>query len=200
MQQYRLPHRQGLYDPSYEHDACGVGLLVNIHGVKSHQIVEKGLQVLEHMVHRGAEGADSKTGDGAGIMVQIPHEFILLQGIAVPEKGRYGTGLVFLPKDVEEQSEMLDVIRKIITEEGLSLLAIRDVPVNSSVLGTGSLATEPDIKQLFITDTTENTLLEPKLYVLRKKIEKQILDSAFKNKRAFYIVSLSSQNIVYKGM
>ena len=200
MQQYRLPHRQGLYDPSYEHDACGVGLLVNIHGVKSHQIVEKGLQVLEHMVHRGAEGADSKTGDGAGIMVQIPHEFILLQGIAVPEKGRYGTGLVFLPKDVEEQSEMLDVIRKTITEEGLSLLAIRDVPVNSSVLGTGSLATEPDIKQLFITDTTENTLLEPKLYVLRKKIEKQILDSAFKNKRAFYIVSLSSQNIVYKGM
>ena len=105
-----IPLQQGLYDPRYEKDACGVGLLVNIHGVKSHQLVEKGLQVLENMVHRGAEGADSKTGDGAGIMVQIPHEFILLQGIAVPEKGRYGTGLVFLPKgDINTQPIILDI-------------------------------------------------------------------------------------------
>ncbi|MCH5328421.1 MAG: glutamate synthase large subunit [Coprobacter sp.] len=200
MQQHTLPQPQGLYDPNYEHDACGVGLLVNIHGVKSHQIVEKGLQVLEHMVHRGAEGADPKTGDGAGIMVQIPHEFILLQGIAVPEKGRYGTGLVFLPKNTDEQSAMLDIIRKTVAEEGLSLLAVRDVPVNSSVLGVGSLAAEPDIKQLFITDTTSAAPIEPKLYILRKKIEKQILDADFQHKRAFYIVSLSSQNIVYKGM
>ena len=107
-----LPTSKGLYDSRYEHDACGVGLLVNIKGVKSHQLVEKGLQVLEHMVHRGAEGADPKTGDGAGIMVQIPHEFILLQGIAVPEKGRYGTGLVFLPKDEYIQQTILDIIER----------------------------------------------------------------------------------------
>ena len=90
--------RKGLYDPGHEHDACGVGMLVNIHGDKSHELVDSALKVLENMKHRGAEGADNKTGDGAGIMLQIPHEFILLQGIPVPEKGKYGTGLVFLPK------------------------------------------------------------------------------------------------------
>ena len=89
----------GLYDSSYEHDACGVGMLVNIHGDKSHELVDSALKVLENMKHRGAEGADNKTGDGAGILLQIPHEFILLQGIPVPEKGKYGTGLIFLPKD-----------------------------------------------------------------------------------------------------
>ena len=102
--------RQGLYDPSYEHDACGVGMLVNIHGEKSHDIIESALKVLENMRHRGAEGADNKTGDGAGILLQIPHEFILLQGIPVPEKGKYGTGLIFLPKDEEQQASIL--IRK----------------------------------------------------------------------------------------
>jgi glutamate synthase (NADPH/NADH) large chain len=94
----RQPKQMGLYNAAYEHDACGVGMLVNIHGEKSHDIVESALKVLENMRHRGAEGADNKTGDGAGIMLQIPHEFILLQGIPVPEKGRYGTGLLFLPK------------------------------------------------------------------------------------------------------
>lgn len=127
-----LPLPQGLYNPDNEKDACGVGLLVNIRGVKSHQLVEKGLQVLEHMVHRGAEGADPKTGDGAGIMVQIPHEFILLQGIAVPEKGRYGSGLVFLPKDNDEARQMIfDIIERETIEMGLSFLPPRDVPVNS---------------------------------------------------------------------
>ncbi|MDY3857804.1 MAG: hypothetical protein SO006_02910, partial [Muribaculaceae bacterium] len=101
---------RGLYRPENEKDACGVGLLVNVKGIKSHRLVEQGLQVLEHMVHRGAEGADPKTGDGAGIMVQIPHEFILLQGIPVPEKGRYGTGLVFLPHDPDAGQLMLDLI------------------------------------------------------------------------------------------
>ena len=121
--QNQFPFRQGLYDPQYEKDACGVGLLVNIHGGKSHEIVERGLQVLENMVHRGAEGADAKTGDGAGIMVQIPHEFILLQGIPVPEKGRYGTGLVFLPKDPAEQATCINIIESEIRQMGLNLLA-----------------------------------------------------------------------------
>ena len=106
----RQPQQMGLYDAAYEHDACGVGMLVNIHGEKSHDIVESALKVLENMRHRGAEGADNKTGDGAGIMLQIPHEFILLQGIPVPEKGRYGTGLLFLPKNEKDQAAILSII------------------------------------------------------------------------------------------
>lgn len=201
MQQKIIPSRQGLYDPDNEHDACGVGLLVNIHGTKSHQIVEKALQVLEHMVHRGAEGADHKTGDGAGIMVQIPHEFILLQGIPVPEKGRYGTGLVFLPKDPQEQQFSLDIIRQATVDQGLSLLSIRDVPVNSDILGQDSASTEPTIKQLFITgQDREDKTLNQQLYILRKKIEQMIGQSVLANKKDFYVVSLSTQNIVYKGM
>ncbi len=203
MQQIHFPNRQGLYDPENEHDACGVGLLVNIRGTKSHQIVEKGLQVLEHMIHRGAEGADPKTGDGAGIMVQIPHEFILLQGVAVPEKGYYGTGLVFLPKQRADQEAILDMIQATVAEEGLSLLTIRDVPVNSDILGIDSRAAEPDIKQLFIAGSgqEDETTLGCKLYVLRKKIEKRVAESsAVHNKKGFYVVSLSNRNMVYKGM
>ena len=113
---------QGLYDPSSEHDACGVGMVVNIHGNKSHELVDSALKVLENMRHRGAEGADNKTGDGAGIMLQIPHEFILLQGIPVPEKGKYGTGLVFLPKDEKEQAGILSIMIEEIEREGLTLM------------------------------------------------------------------------------
>mgnify|MGYP001257990712 FL=1 len=114
----RHPKQPGLYDAAYEHDACGVGMLVNIHGEKSHDIVESALKVLENMRHRGAEGADNKTGDGAGIMLQIPHEFILLQGIPVPEKGRYGTGLLFLPKKEKDQATILSIIIEEIEKEG----------------------------------------------------------------------------------
>ena len=117
-------YNKGLYDPRYEHDACGVGLLVNVGGRKSHRLVEKALQVLEHMVHRGAEGADPLTGDGAGIMVQIPHEFILLQGVPVPEKGRYGTGIVFMPKDELSQEEILDIIEREAMADGMTRLTI----------------------------------------------------------------------------
>ncbi|MDE6379408.1 MAG: hypothetical protein K2L11_02970, partial [Muribaculaceae bacterium] len=123
---------KGLYDPRYEHDACGVGLLVNVGGRKSHRLVEKALQVLEHMVHRGAEGADPLTGDGAGIMVQIPHEFILLQGVPVPEKGRYGTGIVFMPHDEESCEAILDIIEREAMADGMPLLAERDVPTNNT--------------------------------------------------------------------
>ena len=195
-----VPKQQGLYNPLYERDACGVGLLANINGIKSHQLVEKGLQVLENMVHRGAEGADAKTGDGAGIMVQIPHEFILLQGIAVPEKGRYGSGLVFLPKDNDIQQIILDLIEKETIEMGLSMLPVRDVPTNNEMLGEVARNAEPAIKQIFIADECTNEDIEPKLYVLRKKIENKINTSQILGKDAFYIVSLSSKNIVYKGM
>ncbi|MCM1094135.1 MAG: glutamate synthase large subunit [Lachnospiraceae bacterium] len=195
-----MPKAQGLYDPMHEHDACGVGLLVNIRGIKSHQLVEKGLQVLEHMVHRGAEGADPKTGDGAGIMVQIPHEFILLQGIAVPEKGRYGTGLVFLPEDEENQQLILDIIEREAIEMGLSLIAVRDVPTNNESLGVVAREAEPEIKQIFIADERTTDDLDPKLYILRRRIEKKIAASAIPEKDSFYIVSLSSRILVYKGM
>ena len=195
-----MPYAQGLYDPRHESDACGVGLLVNIRGVKSHQLVEKGLQVLEHMVHRGAEGADPKTGDGAGIMVQIPHEFILLQGIAVPEKGRYGCGLVFLPHDDDTQQIIFDIIEREAIELGLTLIAVRDVPTNNEQLGPVARKAEPAIKQIFIADEKSNDSIEPRLYVLRKRIEKKVSELTLPDKDAFYIVSLSSRVIVYKGM
>ena len=121
----RQPKQLGLYEASQEHDACGVGMLVNIQGGKSHELVESALKVLENMRHRGAEGADNKTGDGAGIMLQIPHEFILLQGIPVPEKGKYGTGLLFLPKDGKDQAVILSVIIEEIEKEGLTLMHLR---------------------------------------------------------------------------
>ena len=187
---------KGLYNAEYEHDACGVGMVVNIHGNKSHELVDNALKVLENMRHRGAEGADNKTGDGAGIMLQIPHEFILLQGIPVPEKGKYGTGLVFLPKDEALQQDILSIMIEEIEREGLSLMHLRNVPTNPDCLGETALATEPDIKQLFVTGVTDNRVpyFERTLYLIRKRIERRV-----KNKD-FYICSLSSKNIVYKGM
>jgi glutamate synthase (NADPH/NADH) large chain len=190
----------GLYNTDYEHDACGVGLLVDIHGNRSHDIVEKGLQVLENMLHRGAESADNQTGDGAGITLQIPHEFILLQGIALPERGKYGTGLVFLPTDTDQAALCLDVLKNIIEQEGLRLAQTRDVPVNSDILGEISKAKEPNIKQIFVVGEDHSDILERKLYIVRKKMEKKILKSSLDDKRSFYIVSLSTQRIVYKGM
>src|ERR1035437_6027521 len=192
--------QKSVYSPQNEHDACGVGLVLNLHGEKSHEIVENGLQVLENMVHRGAESADNKTGDGAGILIQIPHEFILLQGIPVPEKGKYGTGLVFLPKDANKSELCLNVIKENIIKEGLELLAIRDVPVHSDILGEISASNEPLIKQLFVTGASTQEELERKLYIVRKKIEKGILKSNISKDRSFYIVSLSTKQMIYKGM
>ena len=187
---------KGLYDAAYEHDACGVGMVVNIHGNKSHELVDNALKVLENMRHRGAEGADNKTGDGAGILLQIPHEFILLQGIPVPEKGKYGTGLVFLPKDEKKQGEILSVMIEEIEREGLSLMHLRNVPTNPDCLGVAALETEPTIKQVFVTGVTDDkvSIFERTLYIIRKRIEKRITD------KDFYICSLSSKNIIYKGM
>lgn len=187
---------KGLYNAEYEHDACGVGMVVNIHGNKSHELVDNALKVLENMRHRGAEGADNKTGDGAGIMLQIPHEFILLQGIPVPEKGKYGTGLVFLPKAEAQQQDILSIMIEEIEREGLSLMHLRNVPTNPDCLGETALASEPDIKQLFVTGVTDNRVpyFERTLYLIRKRIERRV-----KNKD-FYICSLSSKNIIYKGM
>jgi len=208
--------QQGLYSEAYEHDACGVGMVVNIHGGKSHELVDNALKVLENMEHRGAETRD-KTGDGAGILVQIPHEFILLQGIPVPEKGKYGTGLVFLPKDEAKQQEILNVIIEEVEREGLTLMHLRTVPTNPDVLGAAAREVEPDIKQIFITGSLtpvpsprgegsdfhydEEEVLNKKLYIVRKKIENRV--EALQGEGSFddfYICSLSNKDIVYKGM
>jgi glutamate synthase (NADPH/NADH) large chain len=192
--------QRSLYTFQNEHDACGVGLVLNLYGEKSHEIVEKGLQVLENMEHRGAESADNKTGDGAGILIQIPHEFILLQGIAVPAKGRYGTGLVFLPKDEKKAEFCLNLIKDYTSKEGLNLLYIRDVPVNSECLGAISASNEPKVIQIFVSGCNSQQELELKLYILRKKLEKAISGTDIAAERGFYIVSLSTKQMVYKGM
>ena len=187
--------QQGLYQSQYEHDACGVGMVVNIHGGKSHELVDNALRVLENMEHRGAETRD-KTGDGAGIMLQIPHEFILLQGIPVPEKGKYGTGLVFLPKDEKAQQEILSVMIEEIEREGLQLMHLRAVPTNPEVLGAAAREVEPEIKQIFVTGISDEQVpvFERILYKVRKRIENRI------DNEDFYICSLSNKNIIYKGM
>ena len=214
----------GLYQSDYEHDACGVGMVVNIHGGKSHDLVDNALKVLENMEHRGAETRD-KTGDGAGIMVQIPHEFILLQGIPVPEKGKYGTGLVFLPKDEKSQQQILSVMIEEIEREGLQLMHLRTVPTNPEVLGVAAREVEPDIKQIFVKPTPNPSRaggetdysqegefnLERTLYKIRKRIENRVVELATASTPLpdgrgrgwvddFYICSLSSKNIIYKGM
>ena len=219
----------GLYQPQYEHDACGVGMVVNIHGNKSHELVDNALKVLENMEHRGAETRD-KTGDGAGIMLQIPHEFILLQGIPVPEKGKYGTGLVFLPKEEKAQHEILSVMIEEIEREGLQLMHLRTVPTCPEVLGEAARRVEPDIKQIFVkrsltpdpsrrgegsdyTPGEEEKVLDRTLYIIRKRIEKRVAEmvstplphregpgESLPGGEAFYICSLSTKNIIYKGM
>lgn len=186
--------KKGLYQNEYEHDACGVGMIVNIHGNKSHQIVDDALHVLENLRHRGAEVG--KDGDGAGIMIQIPHEFILLQGIPVPEKGKYGTGLVFLPKDEQARQQILSVMIEEIEREGLQLMHLRTVPTNPACLGESALTTEPDIKQVFVTGVSDDKVeaFPRTLYIIRKKIERRVTH------KDFYICSLSNTNIIYKGM
>jgi glutamate synthase (NADPH/NADH) large chain len=186
--------KYGLYDPASEHDACGVGMVVNIRGDKTHELVDNALTVLENMSHRGAEGADGKSGDGAGIMVQIPHEFILLQGIPVPEKGRYGTGLMFLPKAAARREQILSAVQAEVEREGCILSHIREVPVNDGCLGEEAAKNEPFTVQLFVTSAgfVEEPDFERKLYRIRKHIERLGEEG--------YICSLSTRNIVYKGM
>ena len=147
--------QNGLYNATNEHDACGVGMVVNIHGNKSHELVDSALKVLENMRHRGAEGADNKTGDGRGNYATKSPTNHPLQGIPVPEKGKYGTGLIFLPKDEKEQAGILSIMIEEIEREGLTLMHLRNVPTNPNCLGKDARATEPDIKQVFITGVTD---------------------------------------------
>ncbi len=198
---YKNNDSKGLYSPDYEHDACGVGLVVKIDGSKHHSIVDQGLKLLEHMAHRGAEGADNKTGDGAGIMVQIPHEYILLNGIPVPEKGRYGVAMVFMPKEDKGREAFEAIIDKEIKATGLFMMHTRDVPVDSSVLGHDAAMTEPIIRQLFIVGCDNQDRFEGLLYLIRKRIEKDVLESELiADKDSCYVASMSTRTLIYKGM
>ena len=198
----RPPQEQGLYSQDNEHDACGIGFVANIKGEQWHDIVRRGLQILERMAHRGAEGADSETGDGAGVLLQIPELYRkLISGL--PKTGEYGTGLVFLPKDADLQEACIKTIEQVIESENFNLLAWRDVPTDSSKIGEIARASEPAIKQVFVApqepcDTQAD--LERKLYVLRKQIDAGVWSSVDTTQEIFYVVSLSSKTIIYKGL
>lgn len=199
MQIYKTK-QQGLYSAENEHDSCGIGFVASIRGEASHQIVRSGLEVLINMTHRGAESADNKTGDGAGIMVQIPHRLFNQEIPGLPSSGNYGAGIYFLPADENEKNQCEKIFLDTIQEENLEVIATRDVPVNNKELGEIALSTEPIMRQVFITGNHEQDDMERKLYVIRKKTEKKIRESAIEGKELFYVASLSTRTMIFKGM
>ncbi|MBU1084714.1 MAG: glutamate synthase subunit alpha, partial [Candidatus Omnitrophica bacterium] len=203
----RFPKRQGLYDPRFEHDSCGVGFVCDIKGARSNDTVRKGIEVLERLGHRGAVGADPKTGDGAGILIQVPHGFCKAvcadKGITLPGEGEYGTGIVFMPSDASEREYCEEIFAKTVKKEGQVLLGWRDVPVDGSIIGKTARDTQPVIRQVFIGKNkaiNDKPVFERKLYIVRRVIEKEIGASAIKQKDFFYITNLSSRTISYKGL
>ncbi len=201
MKQKRFPDAQGLYNPGNEHDNCGIGFVAHIKGEASHDIISRGFEVLRNMDHRGATSADNATGDGAGLLMQIPHEFIsTVLKLDVGQPGRYGTGLIFLPQEESEAEICLEVLAKNIEAEGLQLVAFREVPVDSSAPGEIAKAAEPRMKQVFVKGNFEQDALERKLYIVRKLTEHAIRNSNLKSRSWFYQPSFSSKVMVYKGM
>lgn len=207
MQNYDLPKKQGLYDPQMEHDACGMGFVVNIKGNKSHDIVDDALTVLENLNHRGASGADENTGDGAGIMVQIPHDFFKREcdvlGFELPEKGNYGVGMIFAHKYSDFRKTQIEAFEKIVQEEGQQILGWREVPIDKTTIGESAKAVMPRFIQVFIKkgeNVTDERDFERKLYTIRKMAEKVIVPMCEDKGGIFYVASLSSKTIVYKGM
>ncbi len=196
----KFPKAVGLYDPANEHDNCGIGFVANIKGLQSHDIVNRGLEVLVNMTHRGAESSDNKSGDGAGILIQVPHEFCSSLEFDLPEPGKYGTGLLFLPEEDREALLCQEELNKNLLEEGLELIGYRDVPVDSSVIGEIAKRTEPKIRQVFVKGSFEQDKIERKLFIARKVTERAIRESDLKEKEAFYIPSLSTKIFIYKGM
>jgi glutamate synthase domain-containing protein 2/glutamate synthase domain-containing protein 1/glutamate synthase domain-containing protein 3 len=201
-----IPPPQGLYDPAHEHDACGVGFVVNIKGVRSHDILQKGLQVLDNLTHRGACGCDPRTGDGAGVLMQIPHEFFVreagLLGFALPAPGEYGVGQVFLPLDSDRRKAAEAVVERVVREEGQRLLGWRTVPVVESACGDIARRGLPAVRQVFIgrgAEITDAEALERKLYVIRKHITGAGASLGLEDGELFYFCSLSAVTVIYKG-
>lgn len=196
----------GLYHPSYEHDACGIGFVANIKGNKSHQNISDALTVLENMEHRGACGCDANSGDGAGIMIQMPHEFFFDEcvklGVHLPSFGKYGVGVIFFPKEIRLREECREIFNRTAEILGLEILAYRKVPVNTSDIGPTALSVEPEMEQVFIAcpdHLTNPEDFERKLFVLRNFSSHTILNTVKKDEIGFYIASLSYKTIVYKG-
>jgi glutamate synthase (NADPH/NADH) large chain len=207
MSQSTLPTRQGLYDPQHEHDACGVGFIVHIKGHKSHAIVSQGLELLRNLTHRGAVGADPYAGDGAGILIQMPDAFLRAecekQGLSLPAEGDYAVGMVFLPSDTSNRASCETLFTEIIAREKAVLLGWRDVPVDNQGLGDTAKLVEPFIRQVFIgrsADCPDQDAFERKLFVIRKQVENAVRDLDLKNGHFFYVPSLSTRTLVYKGM
>ncbi|MDP3678737.1 MAG: glutamate synthase subunit alpha, partial [Methylotenera sp.] len=204
------PAEQGLYNPSNEHDACGVGFVAHIKGNKSHDIVQKGLELLTNLTHRGATGYDPKLGDGAGLLMQVPDAFMRKEAaklnINLPAAGQYAVGNVFLPQAAKNREACEALFTKIIAEENQTLLGWRDVPVDNSNIAQAARDVEPVMRQVFIASTgTDQNIFERKLFVIRKRIEHavralELQGPKLKDKAAFYMPSLSSRTIVYKGM
>ncbi len=201
-----LPSAQGLYDPANEHDACGMGFVANIKGEQSHDIVLKGIEVLRNLEHRGACGCDPETGDGAGVLIQLPHEFFVKEcdalGMRLPEPGGYAVGMVFLPVNKLERLQCEGVMEKIIVEEGLEVIGWRDTPVDGDAIGRVARGSQPYIEQIFVKtpEPLDERDFDRRLYVIRRRVENEIAQSDIKEKSSFYIPSLSCRTIVYKGL
>ncbi|MGA2411282.1 MAG: glutamate synthase subunit alpha, partial [Candidatus Binataceae bacterium] len=202
----RTPEAQGLYHPRNEHDACGMGLVASIRGEKSHDIIRKGIEVLINLTHRGAAGCDPETGDGAGILIQIPHVFFAREcgelGMRLPEPGAYGVAMVFLPVEKHSRLQCEGVFERIAAEEGLTVLGWRDTPVNGDAIGREARASQPYIEQFFVGSpkNLEEDAFERLLYRVRRRTENEIADSDVEDKDSFYIPSFSCRTIIYKGL
>jgi glutamate synthase domain-containing protein 2/glutamate synthase domain-containing protein 1/glutamate synthase domain-containing protein 3 len=201
-----LPPAQGLYDPAFEHDACGIGFVASIRREKSHEIIKQGIQVLINLTHRGACGCDPETGDGAGLLIQIPHKFFVREcaqlGFELPAEGEYAVGMTFLPVEKHQRLQCEGILERIIREEGLSVLGWRDTPVDGDAIGRVARASQPYIQQVFVAraDGLDEDAFERKLYIVRKRVEHEVAESDVEDKQFFYIPSLSARTIVYKGL
>ena len=207
MHQGGLPKKQGLYDPRFERDSCGVGFVVNVDGTRSHRIIRQGLEVLCNLAHRGACGCDPETGDGAGALIQIPHEFLRRDcqalGLRLPPPGDYGVGMVFLPREAEARARLERVLEEVIEAEGQELLGWRDVPVDSQAIGSLARESEPVIRQIFVGKNAALKRVadfERTLYVVCKRVEREVERQELDRLESFYIASLSAETIVYKGL
>jgi glutamate synthase domain-containing protein 2/glutamate synthase domain-containing protein 1/glutamate synthase domain-containing protein 3 len=201
-----LPQPQGLYDPAQERDSCGIGFVANIKGQKSHDIIVKGIQVLINLTHRGACGCDPETGDGAGVLIQIPHKFFAREcakrGFTLPAAGEYGVGMTFLPVERHDRLQCEGILERIVTEEGLTVLGWRDTPINGAAIGREARNSQPYIQQIFVSrgKGMNEDQLERKLYLVRKRAENEVAKSDLPEKSFFYMPSFSCRTIVYKGL
>ena len=201
-----LPPAQGLYDPAFEHDACGMGFVASIRGHKSHDIIKQGIQVLINLTHRGACGCDPETGDGAGILIQIPHKFFVKEaeilGFELPGPGEYAVGMTFLPVEKHQRLQCEGILERIAVEEGLSVLGWRDTPVDGDAIGRVARQSQPYIEQVFVArgEGMDEDTFERKLYIVRKRAEVEVRESDVEDRELFYIPSLSARTIVYKGL